>query len=63
MLSTLVLTAEATYLVTHVPFCGHATIAAYADRDTIAPDPQAEYIHNRQPSPKFYAVLCYALDA
>jgi hypothetical protein len=60
---TLVLAAEATYLVTHVPFCGHATIAAYADRDTIVPDPHAENNQNRQPSPKFDAVLRDAIDA
>jgi predicted PhzF superfamily epimerase YddE/YHI9 len=60
---TLVLAAEATYLVIHVPFCGHATIAAHADRDTIVPDPHAEFIQTASPAPKFDAVLRDAIDA
>mgnify|MGYP000712641356 CR=1 FL=1 len=58
----LVLAHEDTYLEIYVPFCGHASIAALADSDTIVPDPHAENHHIRQPSPQFDAVLRDAID-
>lgn len=58
----LVLVHEGGYSEAYVPFCGHATIAALADSDIIAPEPHAENYHIRQPSPKFDAFLRCSID-
>ena len=54
----LLLVHEGGYSEAHVPFCGHAVIAALANSAISAADPLAERIHAHQPNADF---LCYQL--
>lgn len=53
----LVLVHEGGYSEFYVPFCGHATLEALSGSTITAPDPMAEALHVRQPSPRFDAFL------
>jgi len=51
----LVLVHEGGYSEVHVPFCGHAAIAALAGSAIAAPDPMAETLRARQPMAEWQA--------
>lgn len=53
----LVLVHEGGYSETHVPFCGHAVLAALSGSAVCAPDPFASVLDARQPGPRFDAFL------
>ncbi|RVV99162.1 class II histone deacetylase [Mesobaculum littorinae] len=59
----LVLVHEGGYSEVHVPFCGHAAIAALAGSEIEAPDPLAATLAARQPGPAFDAFLDAQIDA
>ena len=58
----LVLVHEGGYSEVYVPFCGHATIAALAGSDIVAPDPMAETFALRQPGARFDAMVSALID-
>ena len=58
----LVLVHEGGYSEVYVPFCGHATLEALSGSKKHAPDPLAETLSVRQPSPRFDAFLKDEID-
>ncbi|MEP2641320.1 class II histone deacetylase [Roseobacter sp.] len=58
----LVLVHEGGYSEVYVPFCGHATLEALSGSDITAPDPLAQALEVRQPSPRFDAFLKAEID-
>ncbi|MBD3665816.1 class II histone deacetylase [Sulfitobacter aestuariivivens] len=58
----LVLVHEGGYSEFYVPFCGHATIAALAGLENVAPDPMQIGFDIRQPSAAFDAFLRQSID-
>jgi len=58
----LVLVHEGGYSEVYVPFCGHATLSALAGSSIHAPDPMADSLNHRQPSPDFDAFLRQSID-
>ncbi len=58
----LVLSHEGGYSEAYVPFCGHATMTALSGSAIHAPDPMAESLRIRQPSPEFDSFLRKSID-
>ena len=58
----LVMAHEGGYSEVHVPFCGHAVIAALAGSSTLAPDPLDARITAHQPTERVSAVQCQWID-
>ncbi|MBM9594961.1 class II histone deacetylase [Roseitranquillus sediminis] len=58
----LVLVHEGGYSELYVPFCGHAVIAELAGSAIDAPDPLAAQLAERQPGPRFEAMMDATLD-
>ncbi len=58
----LVLVHEGGYSEVYVPFCGHATISALSGSTITAPDPVADVMAHRQPSPEHDAFLRQSID-
>ncbi len=58
----LVLAHEGGYNEVHVPFCGHAVLEALSDAPVHAPDPLADTIAARQPSPRMEKVFSAWID-
>ncbi len=53
----LLLVHEGGYSEAYVPFCGHAVLEELADSVATAPDPMADTVARRQPSPRMQAVF------
>jgi acetoin utilization deacetylase AcuC-like enzyme len=58
----LVLVHEGGYSEVYVPFCGHATLEALSGSSKTAPDPLAETLAVRQPSPRLDAFIKDEID-
>ncbi|MEM1351046.1 MAG: class II histone deacetylase [Pseudomonadota bacterium] len=58
----LVLAHEGGYSEVYSPFCGHATIEALSGSEKHVPDPLADALKVRQPSPRFDAFLKGEID-